>query len=218
MAEPNSDDIFAIRSEIDLRGPAGRTITMIETTGDGVVRPALHALAMQAADVWPGQWRIASLCAAPVCPAPAGGAPRSGRAYLDRVDLMRAQADEAGIDGAEWLREMPVGWLPVLETAVAGLAALKSRPDNRPAVLRIAQAKEKMGTLRFYLDATGSREFQARVFQIANWAELCSQNRCMLTGMPGRLREGEWLLTLSDEALRLRIADPDSFAARLYPV
>ncbi len=84
-------------------------------------------------------------------------------------------------------------------------------------MLRITQIKEKFGTLRFYVETTGSQHGCARVGQIKAWVELCCEGRCILAGMPGRLRKDGWMLTLSDEALRLRDADPEAFAARIYP-
>lgn len=208
---------FAVRRDVVIGNEAGRRVTLSEVSLEAEATPSLCCQATAAMEAWPDRWTLASIQAAPVSPCPWGNAPQAAREYRRRVRIVIDQATTAGIEGAEWLHHAPAGWLPVLEIAVRGLAALKERPEHRPALLRIVQLKEKFGTLRFYTDATGGRDFRAAVSQIATWAELCCEARCMVTGMPGTLREGGRILTLSDDAARLRTADPDTFSARLYP-
>lgn len=188
-----------------------------ETSFEAEGEPGLYRLAASAALAWPGTWTITSISAAPVIAAPWGGAPHTIAEYRRRVERMLQDVATAGITGSEWLRHPPSGWLPVLEISVKGLVALKTRPENHLASVGVGQIKEKFGRLRLYASAIGNRRLQAAVAQICAWAELCCENRCMMTGMPGTLRQGDWLLTLSDEARELQVSDPDTFAARLYP-
>ncbi|WP_145953463.1 hypothetical protein [Oceaniglobus indicus] len=151
---------------------------------------------------------MVSVNMSPVFPAPTGSAPRSGMEYQRRVEAMTSLADGAGILGSESIRHIPNGWVPLMERAISGLSALMTRPEDRPVAINILQTKEKFGTLRLYAERTGSRNARACVTQILFWAEICSATRCMLNGEPGTLRHGDWVLTLSDDAVRLRKTDP----------
>lgn len=208
---------FALTREIVATSEAGREVAVTETSTDFEDTPRLFDLAETAMGQWPGIWKATSMSSQPIFPAEWGHAPTTHDAYWHRVEAMTDRADEAGILGTLHLRHVAVGWLPLLEHAVAGLAGLMQHPEHRLAALRIIQIKEKFGALRFYIEPTGSRRAIASASQIVDWAELNSQNRCMLTGMPGALRRGDWFLTLSDKAVRLRDADPKAFAARVYP-
>lgn len=208
---------FALVREIRLRSRDEREITLTETSSSFEAEPTLYALATQASEAWSGDWQPASYRTTPVFPTPWGEAPQSGAEYAQRVAAMVAQARTNGILDAYRLMHPPAGWLPVVERAVAGLGALMRHPVERPAAVRVIQLKEKFGTLRLSIDAHGSRNARAKAFQITHWAELCSENRCMLTGQPGILRRGSWVLTLSDAAAELRNTDPDAFSRRLYP-
>ncbi|WP_099824240.1 hypothetical protein [Oceaniglobus indicus] len=207
---------FAVKREVHVRS-GDRDVIFAETSAEAEATPDLFALAEQAMSTWPGTWAIAAVRATPVTPPRWGNAPRSPAEYQRRVCALCNLAEDAGILGTEHLRHIPAGWLSVLECAMAGLSDVMRQPEHRPIAIRITQIKEKFGTLRFYVETTGRQYARARVGQIKAWAELCSAGRCMLTGMPGRLRKGSWMLTLSDEALRLRDADPEAFAARIHP-
>ena len=208
---------FALLREIEVKSEDEREITLREVSGAREAEPGLHDLSMQARESWPGSWSLTSIRVTPVFPAPWGEAPDSEEEYWRRVDAMVARARSAGLLDAERLRQPPVGWLALVERAVTGLGALMTQEADRPVAIRVVQLKEKFGTLRLNIDAVGTRNARASAFQIASWAELCSENRCMLTGRPGTLRRGSWLLTLSDEAAMLRRADPAAFSLRLYP-
>lgn len=60
---------------------------------------------------------------------------------------------------------------------------------------RIAQIKEKMGGLRFYVNGPLSNELRAQILQAENIESLRACERC---GAPGRLREGRWRHTYCD--------------------
>lgn len=208
---------FALKRSVDMRSDTGREVMFCEISTAKEADPGLYSLAKAAVAHWPGNWDMISVRMRPVFPAPWGGAPGSADEYHRRIEAMTRQADEAGILGSGWVRHVPTGWVPLMERAVSGLAALMTQPDDRPVAISIRQVKEKFGTLRFYAEGTGSRDACACVGQILAWAEICSENRCMLTGAPGTLRRGGWLLTLSDDAVCLRETDPEAFAAWLYP-
>lgn len=208
---------FALVREIGLRSDDEREITLTETSTSFEAEPNLFDLATRASEAWPRKWTPTSFRTKPLFPAPWGDAPQSSTEYVRRVTTMVEQARTNGILDAERLMHPPAGWLPVVEHAMAGLGALMRHPGNRPAAVRVIQLKEKFGTLRLYIDAIGSRNACAKADQIAQWAELCSENRCMLSGQPGVLRRGSWVLTLSDAAENLRKTDPDTFSRRLYP-
>lgn len=90
-----------------------------------------------------------------------------------------------------WLSEegRPVGrgWLSIISDLDAKL--YKIHPDYR-----IAQIKEKFGTLRYYVDGV-SHLGQELIRQ----AERLSAKTCEECGKPGVLRRGGWLNTLCDE-------------------
>ncbi len=210
-------DKFALKRSVHVQREDGREVTFCEISMKREATPHLYDLASAAITSWPGKWSLISVNTTPRFPAPWGGAPRSSIEYHNRIAAMVTQAEEAKILGAKRVGDVPTGWVPVIERAVSGLVELMAHPSDRPAAITIRQVKEKFGTLRFYVEGTGSSKARACVTQITTWAEICSENRCILTGAPGTLRQGGWLLTLSDDAVRLREADPQAFAARLYP-
>lgn len=133
-----------------------------------------------------------------------------------RIEAMHQTLVGAGIAGAGNILRAPAGWLRVLEQAVAGMIRLKGEQEG-PAVIRIQQIKEKFGTLRFYVFAAGTEEFSADVSRIALWAEMATEGRCIVTGLPGSLDHDGWVLTLCEEMKDRRAADPRGFPDMVYP-
>lgn len=139
----------------------------------------------------------------------------SPEAHHARTRALREKLAAAGVSGAHELEHLPAGWTRVLEQAGAGILARLSLPDA--GRLRIIQAKEKFGTLRFYVSAEGSDAFTADIFEIARWAENATEDRCCVTGKPGSLDMAGWVLTLCPEMKALRLADREAFSDRIYP-
>lgn len=67
----------------------------------------------------------------------------------------------------------------------------------------IAQAKEKFGGLRFYVDRTRCRRNNPEdeeFFALIRQAEILSERTCEICGAPGALRSDKrWIQTLCDE-------------------
>jgi len=117
----------------------------------------------------------------------------SPEAHYARTRALREKLAAAGVDGAHEVEHLPAGWTRVLEQAGAGILARLSLPDA--GRMRIIQAKEKFGTLRFYVSAEGSDAFTADIYEIARWAENATEDRCCVTGKPGSLDNAGWVLT-----------------------
>lgn len=139
----------------------------------------------------------------------------SPAAHHARTRSLREQLEAAGVAGAQEVESLPAGWTRVLEQAGAGIVARLSLPDA--GRLGIIQAKEKFGTLRFYVSAEGSDAFTADIFEIARWAENATDERCCVTGKPGTLDRAGWVLTLCPEMKALRMQDRAAFSDRIYP-
>jgi len=60
---------------------------------------------------------------------------------------------------------------------------------------RIAQCKEKFGTMRLYMDGVANAEIET----IISFAEMMSEVTCEVCGAPGESRSGSWVKTLCDE-------------------
>ena len=80
----------------------------------------------------------------------------------------------------------------VCEKEIEMLIALSVPTEGWP---RIAQIKEKMGGLRFYVNGPLSDELRAQILQGENIESLRTCERC---GAPGALREGPWRHTYCD--------------------
>jgi hypothetical protein len=132
-----------------------------------------------------------------------------------RVRAMQATLVAAGVERAFEVRGLPAGWTRVLETACDGIANRMSLPDA--GRVRIAQAKEKFGTLRLYVDLEGDDAFVEDIRTIATWAETSTNRRCAVTGEPGRSRRNGWVLVLNDEMDVLMRSDREAFSNRIYP-
>lgn len=94
------------------------------------------------------------------------------------------------------------GWWPILNAAFDDIAKII---DEHPEVLsfKVAQIKEKFGTLRFYYDCNVSRNFSPdlsesiylEISQVFRRAEELSKLVCDVCGEPGTLVGGGWIRT-----------------------
>ena len=75
------------------------------------------------------------------------------------------------------------------------LKKMKGRkPDPEYSDFQVMQVKEKLGTLRFYVNWATDQMYD-RIRQ----AEEESARTCEVCGLPGKLRDDGWLQTLCDE-------------------
>lgn len=163
----------------------------------------------------PDDWQILSYGRVPVRtpePEPEDETPAAHHARLDAC--VKVLADQ-GVQRADCVRDVPAGWVRVIEEVSGALAARKAQDPD--AELSISQVKEKFGTLRFYVQASGSDAFVEDAYDLAEWAESASEDRCCVTGKPGALHNNGWVLTLSPEMIELRTASPTEFRDRIYP-
>jgi len=87
------------------------------------------------------------------------------------------------------------GWLPLIEALIVDLIALGWDRN-------CAQVKEKLGSLRFYIDGVETPEIRARI----GAAESLSSQTCERCGKPGRiLREGWVLACECEDCHKLRL-------------
>lgn len=98
----------------------------------------------------------------------------------------------------EWGIECGNGWFALIdrlcqacERETEGLIALGISKERWP---RVAQIKEKVGSLRFYVTGPVSDSIREQIAQ----AELESRSVCEQCGAPGLLRDGRWLHTYCD--------------------
>lgn len=135
---------------------------------------------------------------------PAPGAPADAAEYHARL--------AAATEGLDVRGGVANGWLPIVE-AIA------------PAVRRllggrcVLAMKEKYGTFQPTLVLPEGVSWDEALWQykidLEEWAEACSEGRCMVFGTPGRMLEiNGWTHTLSAEALAL---GAKGLAGRIYP-
>lgn len=89
----------------------------------------------------------------------------------------------------------PYGWIWLVLTLHAELEAIL--PDYT-----IAQVKEKVGELRYYIDSYGVGDDDPRIDMARNLiaeAERASVRTCQMCGRPGRFQNSVWHATLCDE-------------------
>lgn len=93
--------------------------------------------------------------------------------------------DERGIECGD-------GWMDLIDRLSSAceqeIVARISQGVAKELWPRVAQIKEKMGTLRFYVNGAVSDELRSRIRQ----AEEESSRTCEGCGSPGQLREGSW--------------------------
>jgi methylphosphotriester-DNA--protein-cysteine methyltransferase len=95
------------------------------------------------------------------------------------------------------------GWFNIIDCLSSTITHIvkndKSRKHLTPEEfaetrqVRVAQVKEKFGSLRFYVD-NGNPEVYAAI----QFAEAMSYRTCETCGAPGRARVGGWVRTLCD--------------------
>lgn len=95
------------------------------------------------------------------------------------------------------------GWFNIIDCLSATIAdVMKAHPGRRHLTpkefneiiqVRVAQVKEKFGTLRFYVD-NGNKE----IYTAISLAELLSGRTCESCGASGRPRSGGWVKTRCD--------------------
>ena len=88
------------------------------------------------------------------------------------------------------------GWFLILNAAFREMMKIKSRKrfDNAPYP-RVAQIKEKFGSMRFYLDPLdGGEEYYDQIYAVVNMAETLSARTCDSCGRPALPRESRrWI-------------------------
>jgi len=101
-----------------------------------------------------------------------------------RHEVPDAPIDERGIECGD-------GWFALVERlASAGeaeIVALQAQGVPPSAWPRVAQIKEKFGSLRFYLDGNCSEQFSQLIRETADRLSVTVCEEC---GMPGQLRNG----------------------------
>lgn len=95
------------------------------------------------------------------------------------------------------------GWFNIIDCLSATIADIMKSHRSRNHLtqqefeetvqVRVAQVKEKFGTLRFYVD-NSNREVSGAIVL----AELMSGRTCEYCGSPGTPRRGGWVKTLCD--------------------
>ena len=134
------------------------------------------------------------------------GAPEPSAVPGIRDDLERRLV-EAGVDGADELRDIPTGWIWTAQVMAHRMCAWAAEGED----IHIQQVSEKFGSLRLHLD--GSERLQ----RLSDWCEAQSKGRCMATGQAGEPRQTGWVLTLSDEAYELYQRDRHAVERMMYP-
>ena len=82
------------------------------------------------------------------------------------------------------------GWFLILNAAFREIMKIKSHLRTYP---RVAQIKEKFGTMRFYLDPLdGGEEYCDRIYAVVNMAETLSYRTCESCGRAGFPRDAKW--------------------------
>lgn len=110
---------------------------------------------------------------------------------------------------------VPYGWLMLAEILVESLEkALEIFPNG---TIKIAQIKEKFGSLRIYVETKGPDDFRGLVDRSIKWATAASSGRCAVTGRKGRIVDNGWLLCLCSEAEFWRKNYPAAFTSLVYP-
>lgn len=137
------------------------------------------------------------------------------RRHHERLAAMREKLEAANVGGAHWVSHTEPGWLLPMEMAVDGIVSRIALHDG-PAKIVIQQIKEKLGTLRFYIHCR-TPALSRDLYEIADWAQLCSVGRCLVTGQPGTVVGPGWLATLSPKMAELRERDMDRLRMLMSP-
>ena len=132
-----------------------------------------------------------------------------------RTAVMVAKLKDAGVEGADEVRDVLPGWLTPMGMAVDGIVERIALHEG-PCRVVIGRIKEKWGTLRIAVRSEPD-DLARDISTIARWTETCTVGRCAVTGQQGEVVGPGWMLTLSPEMERLRNTDWEEFD-RLCPV
>lgn len=83
------------------------------------------------------------------------------------------------------------GWFDLLKDLL-----IKIREGDSLSLMYVLQAKEKFGTLRFYIRSAFP---STRLDELIGQAEVRSSKTCEICGEPGVRRGGGWIKTLCEE-------------------
>lgn len=135
--------------------------------------------------------------------------------YHARLSVMLDRLANAHVIGGQEAGSVPYGWLMLAEILVESFdKALETFPNG---TIKIAQIKEKFGSLRIYVETKGPDEFRGLVDRSIIWATTASSGRCAVTGRNGRIADNGWLLCLCSEAEFWRKNYPKAFNSLVYP-
>ena len=109
----------------------------------------------------------------------------------DRLVSNEGPFDQYGIECGD-------GWYAVVDRLCQAceleIEALIAKGVAHESWPRVAQIKEKVGTLRFYLAGQATEALQSQIQQ----AEIETRSTCEQCGKPGLLRDGRWRKTQCD--------------------
>jgi hypothetical protein len=135
--------------------------------------------------------------------------------YHARLSVMLDRLANAHVIGGQEAGSVPYGWLRLAEILVESFEkALELFPNG---TIKIAQIKEKFGSLRLYVKAEGPEDFRELVDRSTKWVSAASTGRCAVTGRRGQIVDSAWLLCLCSEAQFWRANYPKAFNSLVYP-
>ena len=134
--------------------------------------------------------------------------PRFFRQPGRRLNENRAPFDERGIECGDGWFDLIDRLCSACESEIDSLAAQGIPADDWP---RVAQIKEKMGGLRFYVRGQLSEALRTQISTTAYEESLCTCEQC---GAPGKLREGPWQRTCCDTCAAKSGYRPSNLAGR----
>lgn len=135
--------------------------------------------------------------------------------YQTRLKVMLDRLANLHVIGGNEIGSVPYGWLMLADILVESFdKALELFPDGR---IKIAQIKEKFGSLRLYVKAEGPEDFRELVDRSTKWVSAASTGRCAATGRKGQIVDNAWLLCLCSEAEFWRATYPKAFNSLVYP-
>lgn len=112
--------------------------------------------------------------------------------FEERLQDDKGPFDERGIECGD-------GWFLLVDRLSGAceneIAMLMAQGVPTECWPRIAQIKEKMGGLRFYVNGPLSDDLRAQILQAEN---IESRGTCERCGAPGELRDGRWRHTYCD--------------------
>lgn len=161
-------------------------------------------------------WKVVNHVHAPLHQPDAEPKGETPEQHHARTQSLKERLAASGVERPSEVTHLPAGWTRVLEVAGDGIIARMGFPDAGRVLIR--QAKEKFGTLRFYIAADGGEDFVSDIYQIARWAENATEDRCCVTGRKGMLDNAGWVLTLCPEMMALRRQDHVAFSDLIYPL